>query len=52
MCAAQGPADDIRIAYSGFAIDAMPQGDYVMRARVRVNNQDVGRAVRTLRKTR
>lgn len=49
---AQGPADDIRIAYSGFAIDAMPPGDYVMRALVRVNNQDVGRAVRTLRKTK
>jgi hypothetical protein len=47
-----GPRDDVRIAFSGFAIDAMPPGDLVMRATISLNGKPVGRAVRTLRKVK
>ncbi len=47
-----GATDDARVAYGGFAIDKLPPGDVVMRALVSVNGTLVGRAVRTLRKTR
>lgn len=45
-----GPRDDVRVAFSGFAIDGMPPNDIVMRAIVSVDGKPVGRAVRTLRK--
>ena len=47
-----GATDDARVAYSGFAIEKLPPGDVVMRALVTVNGTLVGRAMRTLRKTR
>ena len=47
-----GPHDDVRIAFSGFAIDSMPPGDLVMRAIVSLDGKPVGRAVRTLRKVK
>ena len=47
-----GPRDDVRIAFSGFAIDSMPLSDLVMRATVRLDGKPVGRAVRTLRKVK
>ena len=47
-----GPRDDIRIAFSGFAIDSMPPGDLVMRAIVSLDGKPVGRALRTVRKVK
>ena len=47
-----GPRDDVRIAFSGFAIDGMPPGDIVMRAIVSIDGKSVGRALRTLRKAK
>ena len=47
-----GPRDDVRIAFSGFAIESMPPGDLVMRAIVSLDGKPVGRAVRTLRKVK
>jgi hypothetical protein len=47
-----GAAEDTRTAYGGFAIDKLPAGDVVMRALVSVDGKQVGRALRTLRKTR
>jgi len=47
-----GATDDARVAYGGFAIDKLPPGDVVMRAVVSIDGKVVGRAVRTLRKTR
>lgn len=52
LTAAPGPADDVRIAYSGFAIEALPPGDVVMRAIVSVDKTVVGRISRTLRKAK
>jgi hypothetical protein len=49
---ATGATEDARVAYAGFAIDKLPPGDVVMRALVTVDGKLVGRAVRTLRKTR
>ena len=49
---ADGPADDVRIAYSGFAIDGMAPGDLVLRAIVTVDAKVVGQATRTLRKVK
>ena len=37
-----GPKDDVRIAYSGFAIDGMPPGELVMRAIVSSGRQGCG----------
>ena len=48
----EGPRDDVRIAFSGFAIDSMPPGDLVMRAIVSLDGKPIGRAVRTLRKVK
>ena len=48
----EGPRDDVRIAFSGFAIDNMPPGDLVMRVIVSLDGKPVGRAVRTLRKVK
>ena len=47
-----GPKDDVRIAFSGFAIDGMPPGDIVMRAVVTLDGNIVGRAHRTVRKVK
>jgi hypothetical protein len=47
---AQGPSDDVLIAYSGFSIADLPAGDVVLRAIVLVDGKEAGRAVRTLRK--
>lgn len=47
-----GPRDDVRIAFSGFAIDGMPPGDLVMRAIVSLDGKPVGRAQHTLRKSK
>ena len=49
---AAGATEDARVAYAGFSIDKLPPGDVVMRALVSVDGKLVGRAVRTLRKTR
>ena len=43
---------DVRVAFSGFSIDGMPPGDIVMRAIVSVGGKPVGRAIRTLRKSK
>jgi hypothetical protein len=48
----RGSADDARTAIGGFGIDNLPPGDYLMRAVVLLDGKPVGRAVRTLRKTR
>jgi hypothetical protein len=47
-----GPRDDVRIAFSGFAIDGMPPGDLVLRAIVTMDGKSVGRTHRTLRKVK
>ena len=47
-----GPSEDVRVAFSGFAIDGMPPGDIVMRAIVSMNGKPVGRALRTVRKVK
>jgi hypothetical protein len=48
----RGSADDARTAIGGFGIDNLPPGDYLMRAVVLLDGKPVGRAVRTLRKSR
>lgn len=45
-----GATDDSRVAYAGFAIDALPPGDVVVRALVSIDGRLAGRAGRTLRK--
>jgi len=45
-------ADDQRIAYGGFSIDALAPGDYLMRAVVSLDGKPVGKVVRTLRKSK
>jgi hypothetical protein len=47
---APGATDDSRIAYAGFAIDALPPGDVVVRALVSLDGKQIARLVRTLRK--
>jgi hypothetical protein len=49
---APGPADDVKVAFSGYAIDGMPPGDVVMRALISVDGQQTGRLLRTIRKVR
>ena len=48
----RGSAEDARTAIGGFSIDNLPAGDYLMRAFVLLDGKPVGKAVRTLRKTR
>ena len=43
-------AQEVRVAYGGFSIGALPAGDYVVRAVVSVDGKPVGRSARTLRK--
>jgi hypothetical protein len=45
-----GRSADMRIAFGGFNIAALPPGDYLMRAVVSLDGKPVGRVVRTLRK--
>ncbi|HET7694850.1 MAG TPA: hypothetical protein VFK57_04020 [Vicinamibacterales bacterium] len=45
-----GRAEDMRIAFGGFAIATLPPGDYLMRAVVSLDGKPVGKVVRTLRK--
>lgn len=47
-----GSAEDVRVAYGGFAIDNLQPGDYLMRAVVTLDGKPVGRVVRTLRKSK
>ena len=47
-----GPSEDVRIAFSGFAIGGLPPGDIVMRAIVSIDGKPVAREVRTLRKVK
>ena len=46
----QGPGEDGRTAFGGFAIGGLQPGDYLLRAIVSVDGKEVGRAARTLRK--
>jgi len=45
-------AEDQRIAFGGFSIDALQPGDYLMRAVVSLDGKPVGKVVRTLRKSK
>ena len=45
-----GGAEDMRIAFGGFAIGGLAPGDYLMRAVVSVDGKPVGRSTHTLRK--
>ena len=45
-----GRAEDMRIAFGGFSIAALPPGEYLMRAVVSLDGKPVGKVVRTLRK--
>jgi hypothetical protein len=47
---AQGPGEDGRTAFGGFAIGALQPGDYLLRAIVTVDGKEIGRATQTLRK--
>jgi hypothetical protein len=49
---ASGPSDDVKIAFSGYAIDGMPPGDVVMRALVSIDGKPTARLLRTIRKVR
>jgi hypothetical protein len=49
---AQGPGDDARTAFGGFAISGLQPGDYLLRAIVTVDGKEAGRATQTLRKVR
>jgi hypothetical protein len=46
----QGPGDDGRTAFGGFAIAGLQPGDYLLRAIVTVDGKEAGRATRILRK--
>jgi hypothetical protein len=46
-----GSAEDMRIAYGGFAISGLAPGDYQLRAIVSLDGKPVGKVVRTLRKS-
>jgi hypothetical protein len=47
---AQGPGEDGRTAFGGFAIGGLQPGDYLMRAIVAVDGKEAGRVTQTLRK--
>lgn len=42
--------EDVKIVFGGFAIEALPPGDYQVRAVVSLDGKPVGRVTRTLRK--
>ncbi len=46
----QGPGEDGRTAFGGFAIAGLQPGDYLLRAIVTIDGKEVGRATQTLRK--
>jgi hypothetical protein len=46
----QGPGEDGRTAFGGFAIGGLQPGDYQLRAIVTIDGKEVGRATQTLRK--
>jgi hypothetical protein len=46
----QGPGEDGRTAFGGFAISGLQPGDYLIRAMVTIDGKEVGRATQTLRK--
>ena len=45
-----GRSEDMRVAFGGFSVAALPPGDYLMRAVVSLDGKPVGKVVRTLRK--
>ncbi|MEO6213044.1 MAG: hypothetical protein ABIP65_05390, partial [Vicinamibacterales bacterium] len=49
---AAGPGEDGRRAFGGFGITTLAPGDYVMRATIMVDGKVVGKAMRTVRKTK
>ncbi|CAN5824570.1 hypothetical protein BH18ACI5_BH18ACI5_06560 [soil metagenome] len=49
---AVGPGEDGRRVFGGFGITTLAPGDYVMRATIMVDGKVVGRAARTIRKTK
>jgi hypothetical protein len=49
---AAGPGEDARRAFGGFGIATLAPGDYVMRATIMIDGKVVGKATRTIRKTK
>jgi hypothetical protein len=45
-----GRSEDMRVAFGGFSVAALPPGEYLMRAVVSLDGKPVGKVVRTLRK--
>jgi hypothetical protein len=49
---AAGPGEEGRRVFGGFGITTLAPGDYVMRATIMVDGKIVGKATRTIRKTK